>query len=1124
MAETNDHQLTTDNDIAPPDPLADKSMSGAMLVAALLLTLSMLWALFDELYFQRPWKATQREFVDLYSAHLQKLMPKQQAAEQAVLSSPEYQRLDEEWKAAQAAAKSRVEEIDGQVRLIEQQLAAITTPFQDVRAKIEAIKYQIEVTSGQEAKADLRKDIEEVRQEAIEIPFPTAAGVQEQEVKFDELEKRYQGLKDQKAALLAERTERLKAADEARKKRDAYFGERLVGLTPSQLSGLLHKMENFQVGIKQINVMIDAKETGLVDRCESCHLGIREPLVLTKSDMGGTAMFVSHPREPLDYLKTHNPDRFGCSTCHNGNGRATTSVEKGHGLYKHWLWPLYQRENIQAGCVQCHVNDQVLPGAPVLTRGRELFQLKGCMGCHRYEGFDRETDALFAARKKIRDLEQQKLENRLQMEQARKAGDEAASNEEAQQFYAKEESLRVTNSTLDHQIEQLGHQAKALMQDQKKIGPNLKDVRLKLRKEWIPVWLENPHTWRPETKMPRFRLERSDREAIAAFIWQAGLSGTIPAQSPGNPARGKELFESRGCLACHSIGEGQANRIGGEFAANLSRLGEKANYDYIVRWIHNPRERTLPFCPNERRDIGPEEYLKKGLPFVFDLDHSKCPSCGHELQVQNMTVMPSLRLSDQDARDIASFLMAQKHKDASYAAAPYMDDPKLRARGRELVRTYGCASCHEIAGLEEEARIGTELTKEGSKPIERLDFALLTHDAKAGILPDRKPNLRHGEQQSWYNHKGFFEQKLNDPAIYDRGKEKAPPDRLRMPEPNLTQDDIRALTTFLLGSVDASFPPNLFYNPTGAAKDIQEGWWVVKKYNCMGCHRLQIGQKSGLETNVPRYQTPEGKEQLPPILIGEGARVNPEWLLRFLKNPALSDTDTNRNGVRGYLPARMPTFHFSPNELRALVKFFTALAAQPPIYFPPKLEPLTDREQQMARALFTSQGAPCLKCHMTGEPTHDARATAPNFLQARERLQPGWTGRWMIDPAAISPGTAMPSGLFRRDGGRWVFAGPTPDIFKGYDKDHVDLLVRYMFQLTPDEQRRLMSVRVAANPNAPQVQKAESRKPKAESKPEKRAARQRNHSGAFELAGIAFGMLPLIVVKIQRKRKRNRLL
>jgi hypothetical protein len=121
---------------------------------------------------------------------------------------------------------------------------------------------------------------------------------------------------------------------------------------------------------------------------------------------------------------------------------------------------------------------------------------------------------------------------------------------------------------------------------------------------------------------------------------------------------------------------------------------------------------------------------------------------------------------------------------------------------------------------------------------------------------------------------------------------------------------------------------------------------------------------------------------------------------------------------------------------------------------PTKLEPLTDKERDMARGLFTSTAAPCLKCHATGDPNHDRNATAPNFLLAKERLKPGWTARWMTT-CHDGPGTSMPSGLFRREGSRWVFAGPVPATFSGYEKDHAELLVRYMFQFTPEEQRRL---------------------------------------------------------------------
>src|SRR5262249_12428530 len=94
---------------------------------------------------------------------------------------------------------------------------------------------------------------------------------------------------------------------------------------------------------------------------------------------------------------------------------------------------------------------------------------------------------------------------------------------------------------------------------------------------------------------------------------------------------------------------------------------------------------------------------------------------------------------------------------------------------------------------------------------------------------------------------------------------------------------------------------------------------------------------------------------------------------------------------------------------------------------------------------------------MTGDASHDVKATAPNFLLARERLKPEWTRRWGVDPALISPGTSMPSGLFKRDHDRWVLNGLLPPDLQKYEKDHVALLVRYMFQMSPYEPKRLGS-------------------------------------------------------------------
>ena len=57
------------------------------------------------------------------------------------------------------------------------------------------------------------------------------------------------------------------------------------------------------------------------------------------------------------------------------------------------------------------------------------------------------------------------------------------------------------------------------------------------------------------------------------------------------------------------MGEG-GQKQGGTFAANLSREGEKANYDYLVRWVHNPRQRTAPYCPFEKKDLTAADYQR----------------------------------------------------------------------------------------------------------------------------------------------------------------------------------------------------------------------------------------------------------------------------------------------------------------------------------------------------------------------------------------------------------------------------------------------------------------------------------------------------------------------------------
>src|SRR5215204_5171444 len=572
------------------DPIVSRSTSGWMLVSALLMTLSIAWALYDEAFGQRPWKGMQKEFVSRYTRYLDRIKGDAGKTEAEIRESPEYLKLDDEEKAARAEVLPEIKQIDAEVSRAQAKLDAVTDTFQNQRGRLTVINYNVETAHGA-AKDRYRAEADRKKQELVTVELPSDDGksIDTQRVNYSQLEKLYDDLREQKAKGLGRKAELLKTPSELAKKRDDYLKNHLIGLGPVAIEGLKTKMGSYDYSI--LGHQISVNGYNIVDRCEVCHAGIREPLEITPvslKDSNGnedamSRAFVSHPNREI--LQLHNPEKFGCASCHWGNGRATTSDEKGHGRHRFWLWPMFEKENTEAGCQQCHARDRVTQGAETLNLGRDLFSQRGCMGCHRYEGFDRETDSLASTRQQTGQLQDQITSNEKQILTDTKATEsESQSEDDVKKLLAHAESLRVTNSLLAARIDQLNLQAKYLMQDQKKVGPNLKDVRVKLRKEWLPVWLENPQSFRPGTKMPTFwrfskahegaRIDMRDKDgadqiqAISAYLWQEGFDSKLPQQQQGNAGQGKQLFETRGCLACHSIGEDDS-KLGGDFAANL---------------------------------------------------------------------------------------------------------------------------------------------------------------------------------------------------------------------------------------------------------------------------------------------------------------------------------------------------------------------------------------------------------------------------------------------------------------------------------------------------------------------------------------------------------------------------
>ncbi len=138
-------------------------------------------------------------------------------------------------------------------------------------------------------------------------------------------------------------------------------------------------------GLQQVYV----KELGLADRCITCHQAYE-----WKGLENAPEPYRTHPAE---ILEKHPIQKFGCTSCHGGQGYAT-DMDNAHGLVKDWEEPLLGKELgefyllsdrkalMQMQCNTCHRYDKTTKGADLINRAKELVTLKGCRACHVING------------------------------------------------------------------------------------------------------------------------------------------------------------------------------------------------------------------------------------------------------------------------------------------------------------------------------------------------------------------------------------------------------------------------------------------------------------------------------------------------------------------------------------------------------------------------------------------------------------------------------------------------------------------------------------------------------------------------------------------------------------------
>ncbi|MFC2080742.1 c-type cytochrome [Bacteroidota bacterium] len=98
-----------------------------------------------------------------------------------------------------------------------------------------------------------------------------------------------------------------------------------------------------------------------------------------------------HTLHPGDHISHHPVEKFGCTACHGGQGRAIDKILAfGEDPSTHWDFPLLHPPYIESSCGKCHLgifSDQTsLAGTETFVYGKEIFNREGCLGCHRARG------------------------------------------------------------------------------------------------------------------------------------------------------------------------------------------------------------------------------------------------------------------------------------------------------------------------------------------------------------------------------------------------------------------------------------------------------------------------------------------------------------------------------------------------------------------------------------------------------------------------------------------------------------------------------------------------------------------------------------------------------------------
>ena len=116
----------------------------------------------------------------------------------------------------------------------------------------------------------------------------------------------------------------------------------------------------------------------------------------------------------------------------------------------------------------------------------------------------------------------------------------------------------------------------------------------RVQPKWLHDYLDMSYSIRPilEERMPVFHFPAKETKDLTDYIMKELTNPKLPEDlqkqlTPEMVVRGRQLFDDKGCLACHIV-NGKGGYVGPSFTIG-ARAGDKIQAGWIFQWLKNPQ-------------------------------------------------------------------------------------------------------------------------------------------------------------------------------------------------------------------------------------------------------------------------------------------------------------------------------------------------------------------------------------------------------------------------------------------------------------------------------------------------------------------------------------------------------